>query len=117
MTAHRGIFVLSKRGLCFGTIAQVSCQFVSPYFKFIAYKLVLEIIRKEPSSHAAHTESLTKYGHHNRNRFFSGGEINSHQYKSFWNMYNVSEWTTSLSANTVVLVRKCWAVNVGLCLI
>lgn len=44
----QGDFCLIKKGIVFGTIAHVSCQFVSPYFKFIAYKLALEIIKKRP---------------------------------------------------------------------
>lgn len=44
----QGDFCLIKKGIVFGTIAHVSCQFVRPYFKFIAYKLALEIIKKRP---------------------------------------------------------------------
>lgn len=49
----RGDFCLIKKGIVLGTIAHVSCQFVSPYFKFIAYKLTLQIIKKRPASQAA----------------------------------------------------------------
>lgn len=63
---------LIKKGILLGTIAHVLCQFISPYFKFIAYKLTLEIIKKRPASQAA-LASLTKYHSHGsekRNRFF-----------------------------------------------
>lgn len=53
MIAHKGIFVLSKRGLCFRTMAYLFCQCVSPYFKFIAYKLALGTVRDRNASHSA----------------------------------------------------------------
>lgn len=49
----QGDFSLIKKTIVLGTIAHVSCQFVRPYFKFIAYKLTLEIIKKRPASQAA----------------------------------------------------------------
>lgn len=49
----RGDFCLIKKGIVLGTIAYASCQFVSPYFKFIAYKLTLEIIKKRPAASQA----------------------------------------------------------------
>lgn len=53
MTARGGDFCLIKKGIVLGTIAHASCQFVSPYFKFIAYKLTLEIIKKMPAASQA----------------------------------------------------------------
>lgn len=53
MAAHGGIFCLIKKRIVLGTIAHISCQFVSPYFKFIASKLTLEITMKRPASQAA----------------------------------------------------------------
>lgn len=58
MIAHKGIFVLSKRGLCFRTMAYVLCQCVSPYFKFIAYKLALETVRNRNVPHSALQKAL-----------------------------------------------------------
>lgn len=58
MIAHKGIFVLSKRGLCFRTMAYLLCQCVSPYFKFIAYKLPLETVRDRNASHSAPQKAL-----------------------------------------------------------
>lgn len=48
-----GDFCLIKKGIVLGTIAHALCQFVSPYFKFIAYKLTLEIIKKRPAASQA----------------------------------------------------------------
>lgn len=51
MIAHKGIFVLSKRGIVFSTMAYLLCQCVCPYFKFIAYKLALEMVKNRKALH------------------------------------------------------------------
>lgn len=58
MIAHKGIFVLSKRGLSFRTMAYLMCQCVSPYFKFIAYKLALETDQDRNAPHSAPQKAL-----------------------------------------------------------
>lgn len=49
----QGDFCLIKKRIVFHTMAYLLCQCVSPYFKFIAYKLALETVRDENALHSA----------------------------------------------------------------